>query len=425
MIAVVSAGFQVTGEAWAAGLCVAVLGCVAVVDRVRSLGTVRWWRSGASARAPSAGRARGGLGARLRGCTGRSARSATRGDPGAALASVVTEVAARLRAGTPTAHAWEASWVRSGVLGEWAGIDEAGVPWAIRRLAKRPQWSAKLDGRPAWASWQGVRAMLGANRPRQRTMRDAAKALSAACLMSVELGAPLADVLERVADGIEESASADNARRIAQSGPRMSARILMALPFAGVGIAWMLGVPILERYGDRGIGSLCALLGGLLVVGGHIVSARLIRRAEGRGAATVDPGILCDLAAAALNAGASVPTTVQTLGLAIGHRELERIGRELILGVSWRRAWHPCPGGAEVLADVLEPAWQDGVSPVPLLERGAAQLRARRSADARVEAEKLAVSLVVPLGVFLLPAFVALAVIPVLIEVGAGVFGQW
>ena len=94
-----------------------------------------------------------------------------------------------------------------------------------------------------------------------RTMRDAAKALSAACLVSVELGSPLADVLERVADGIEESASADNARRIAQSGPRMSARILITLPFAGVGIAWILGVPILERYGDRGIGSLCALLG--------------------------------------------------------------------------------------------------------------------------------------------------------------------
>lgn len=401
-----------------------LLGLVATVDRWSALRSLeRWMASGGHPSGPGSG----GPGARredgggLRGAVARLGGRRTE-DPGARLALVVAEVAARLRAGAPTARAWQETWARATGLPPLGGTDPSGVPEGVAALARAPRWAEVVTGDPG-RSVTRVRAVVAASSARSRATRRAAAAVVAACRFTHHLGAPLAEVLERVADGIDEAAAAQDARRVAGQGPRTSTRVLTALPLLGVLAAEVLGANPLGRFTDGGVGTLCLVIGVLCLLGGHLVARSMLRRAED-GDEDLDAALLCDLAVSGLESGASVPAVLGALGVATEVEDLTRIGRELVLGASWNTAWEPLPTGAALIADALEPAWCDGTSPVPLLERAAAQTRARRVADARARAEELGVRLVVPLGVFLLPAFIALGVVPVLLHLaGSGVDG--
>ena len=355
-------------------------------------------------------------------------------DSSSQLSMLVAEVAARLRAGMPTAEAWMRAWDRVGSahLGSWEGIAEDGVPRSVARLARAPSWRdvrrdvlGLVRQRDA-LSWRHLVSSCGRLRRRstvsERVSRRSAHTLSVACRLTQELGTPLAEVLDIVADSIDEAAAAEDARAIARSGPLTSARILTALPVAGIALGQLIGANPLERFCDGGIGTISAIIGTVCLIAGRLVSTRMITRtidiSEG-----VDPATMCDLTIAGMNAGASVPSIVRTLGRVSNDAELERIGSELVLGARWGDAWNPHPANAALLADVLEPAWSDGTSPVPLLTRAARQVRARRIAHAKSEAERLAVRLVIPLGALLLPSFIALGVVPILLHIGTNTFG--
>ncbi|WP_052450510.1 type II secretion system F family protein [Actinomyces polynesiensis] len=406
----------------AAGVCAALLGVLPLLGRWRWVVTVRHWRGDAP---PPRGRAvagepSGGAGAPH----GRGA--------GVPLSMVVTEVAARLRAGASTPRAWEQAWGRFPGLGPLGGIDGEGVPEGVRRLARRPTWRDCLPRVQAGCGAGSVRdpGPAAVRRPRPvevlraggapaRARRSAARALEAACRFTHHLGAPLAEVLDLVADGIDDAAGAEEARRTAASGPRTSTRVLLALPLLAVGLGEAAGAEPLAFLLGGGVGTLCLLLGVGCQVGGHVVSRILTRRAEGGVGVGVDPAVLCDLAVAGLESGASVPATLEALAAAAGIPSLGRTARELLLGVPWGRAWTPTPEGTEDLGRALEPAWTDGTAPVPLLTRASAHVRARRLARARQEAERLAVRLVVPVAALLLPAFVALGVVPTLVHLAS------
>ena len=402
---------------WLAGLCALLIGLLPVARLWDDLRVARWWaRRGRGSDAVWDAGARRSRPAPSAAVPSRRARSRRR-DVGAALSLVVTEVSGRLRAGAPTDRAWRESWERAQGLGSWGVLDEGGAPSAVVRLARRPRWRDLGRG----ASLVDV---LRARRVSERAGRRAAAALAAACRFTQRLGAPLADVLDAVADGIDETAAAEDARRVARTGPTTSARILMALPVLGVIVGEALGARTLERFADGAVGTACLVVGLVCLLAGRAVSGRMLSAAEGATEAgeDLDPAILCDLAVAGLESGASVPATLGAIGDACGLPDLGRIGRELTLGSPWRRAWDPCPAAAQVIGDALEPAWTHGASPVPVLRRAAAQLRARRVAQAKAEAEELGVRLVVPLGALLLPAFLALGVVPVLLHLGTGGF---
>ena len=148
------------------------------------------------------------------------------------------------------------------------------------------------------------------------------------------------------------------------------------------------------------------------------------------GETRVDAVLLLDLVAAALRTGVSIPRALQAVGVVVGSRRLERTGALLLLGAPWEEAW-----GAEkewrdgppiphpVLAQALEPAWCDGANPVPLLQRAAMTLQARRDRAAREAAGRLGVRLVLPLGLCHLPAFIMIGVVPVLLSSGVSLLG--
>lgn len=257
---------------------------------------------------------------------------------------------------------------------------------------------------------------------RVRAARAAAPGAIAACRLTAELGAPLAGILETVADGVAEAGHADSSRRTALSGPRTTARLLACLPLLGLALGQAVGAHPSEVLLDGGWGSALGLLGIGLMALGQLLTARLVRAAEGE-ADDVDEALVLDLAGAALRAGASLPGALQALGAALDEESLAVVGRALLLGASWDAAWR-APEDPRWrkrrarLEQSLRPGWEDGASPGPLLAGTARALRAGRASRDEEAAERLAVRLVVPLGLCFLPAFVLLGIVPVIAGVG-------
>ncbi|MGV8965995.1 MAG: hypothetical protein ACOH2F_06920 [Cellulomonas sp.] len=146
------------------------------------------------------------------------------------LAVVVTEVASQLRAGAEPGRAW------AQVLG-------------------RPD---RVDGTPDL----DLLADLGAGE------RTQAAAVVAAGDLAHLLGAPLAQVLERVAEGLVAEAEAAGERRAALAGPRATARVLTGLPLLGVGLGAAVGADPLGVLLGGGLGTFALMAGvGLLGLG--------------------------------------------------------------------------------------------------------------------------------------------------------------
>ncbi|MBZ2197335.1 type II secretion protein F [Ruania sp. N2-46] len=140
--------------------------------------------------------------------------------------------------------------------------------------------STEVDRGPS-----GVPGPLAALAARVGHGPDAAQVAGAiaACRIAHRVGTPLADVLERCASGIVESAEAASARRTALAGPRSTARLLAWLPLAGVLLGTGLGADPLGVLLGGGIGGWCLVLGVGLVVAGRRWVATLVRRAERAG----------------------------------------------------------------------------------------------------------------------------------------------
>lgn len=178
---------------------------------------------------------------------GRRSRRAAPTEPD--VAHVVTEVAARLRAGSPVADAWRRST---------GGPHEGGTsaPAADRWLA---------DARA---------------RTRDQRVRAQLDAVGAACRLADRLGAPLAEVLERSADGVVEVAQAEGSLRVALAGPASTARLLAWLPVAGVALGWALGADPLATLLDGGVGTVAGVLGVALALAGRRWSRALVESAR-------------------------------------------------------------------------------------------------------------------------------------------------
>ena len=332
------------------------------------------------------------------------------------LALLVAEVSTRLRAGAPTSAAWAHAMDRIGAA-DSGGIDAAYPPILDEWAARPTRWRAML---------------AGGSSPGEAAARVGAASVIVACRFSSGLGAPLADVLDAIGDAIDDAQAVEEARRVASAGPLMSARVLAALPLVGVGAALALGASPWAFYTGGGPGSVCAVVG-VAAWGAGIASCRRIlercRRSEtsgpptGSGALSADGALACDLVASALACGASIPRALAALAEACAHEELAWTARALRVGASWEEAWEDAPTWARPLGEALEASWTCGTDPEGMLARCAAWERRTRLVEARTKAEELSVRLVGPLGVFFLPAFLALGIAPLLAHLMGGIGG--
>lgn len=301
---------------------------------------------------------------------------ATAGPPRPDVGIIAVELAERLRAGSPLAEAWEHTATLHGLSPD---IADDGVPAALAQLG------------------------------------PAGYILRAAFPLAERTGAGLSDILDACAQAATAADDAAAARSIALAGPRASARILAGLPLLGVGGAALAGIDVLGSIRDGGVGSISALMGVALWLAGIKWSKHLIARASEQPAGE---HALLDLAAAALHAGASVPATLQLLAETMDRPSLAATARQLIYGRSWEAAWED---HRSALAQCLQPAWHSGASAIGLLRRRAERERAALSRQAREAAGALASTMVLPLGLCYLPAFVALALVPTVISL----LGRW
>lgn len=144
---------------------------------------------------------------------------------------------------------------------------------------------------------------------------------------------------------------------------------------------------------------------------------RLLHKRQGNDAAGV--ALAMDLLAAALSAGATLPDALEVVA-----RSGATHHGEALAALAARLRAEPA-GGWDDLAPTepaLEPVCRvvalivaAGVPASSLLQTGAQELRRHAVREAQIRAAQLGVRLVLPLGLCALPAFIAVAVVPVVL----------
>ncbi|AEI13126.1 type II secretion system F family protein [Cellulomonas gilvus] len=175
---------------------------------------------------------------------------------GVELGAALVAVAAELRAGRAPDQAWSA------VLGRPVR-DAPDVPMLV-------------------AACGPARPGRGRSARRRRAARDAerAAAVVAATATARELGAPLAGVLNRVAEALVQDAEERDEVAAALAGPRATARVLAGLPLLGLALGALLGADPVGVLLGGGLGTTSGVAGAGLLLLGRRWTARLLARAE-------------------------------------------------------------------------------------------------------------------------------------------------
>jgi len=229
-----------------------------------------------------------------------------------------------------------------------------------------------------------------------RTDASAWRGLAAAWLVASGAGAPLAPTLTEFAVTLRSLAQNQRDIDTALAGPVATARMVMVLPLVGILFGMALGFDSIRVLFTTPPGLVCLALGILLMLLAQLWNRRLLRGACPR---NLTPGLALDLMAIAVSGGASLPRAERSVADA-----------RLTCGID-------SDGSDAAIAEVLELSRRAGVPAAALLRAEAVEARrAARSAGERTAAT-LAVTLMLPLGLCILPAFMVLGVVPLLIAV--------
>jgi tight adherence protein C len=192
------------------------------------------------------------------------------------------------------------------------------------------------------------------------------------------------------------------------------ARLLVLL--VGVGF----GVAVGALWQPAGLAALCALPVAVRL------PAMVLRRRLAAERAEIEAGALelVEILLAAIEAGLPPSTAVErAAGLLHGPlgREIDRVGREIALGLDWRTALQQSAVRTQsdslgTLSSTLARAHRLGTSPRMALRALATELRAERRARAEERARRAPVKMLFPLVLLILPAFLLLTVGPVLLS---------
>jgi tight adherence protein B len=228
------------------------------------------------------------------------------------------------------------------------------------------------------------------------------RGLAAAWLVATEAGAPLAPTLHRFAASLRDLGDGERDARTALAGPRATARMVMVLPVVGVLFGLALGFDTVGTLFTTPPGIACLVAGALLILVARWWNGRLLRSARPSSAV---PGLGLDLVAIAVSGGASISRALAAVGDA----------RE-VCGLP--------AGDASVVDDILVLSARAGVPAATLLRSSAEQARREARSEGRRKAESLGVTLMLPLGLCILPAFMLLGVAPLMISVVSSTVGS-
>ncbi len=286
-----------------------------------------------------------------------------------------------------------------------AGVppSEALAAAARRRAADqqpvRPVRGRVLKGRVLKAQVLNKRPSMALAR---ETLDHGAAAVAAAWNVAEHAGAALSPALRGAATALRDRAETARDVRTSLAGPRATARLMAWLPLVGVAMAYLIGVDVVGALAGGPLGWGVAVAGASLVVTGRAWTARLVHEASRAGPVAGAGHELMAIALAGGMSPAQARQLVEEVRDRIGLRGREHDGRSV--------------------ERILRIAERAGAPAIELLSAEARQERRIARAEGRTRAELLAVRLLLPLGLCVLPAFVLLGVVPVILAMMSSTF---
>ena len=227
---------------------------------------------------------------------------------------------------------------------------------------------------------------------------EAWRGLAAAWQIATDAGAPLGPTLHRFAASLRGLADNERDARTALAGPQATTRMVMVLPLVGVLFGFALGFDTVGTLFTTPAGIACLLAGNGLVLLARFWSSRLLRAAR---PSTSVQGLGFDLVAIAMSGGSSIAKALAAVDAATVEHELP----------------------VDDVDDILSLSSRAGVPAALLLRSAAEQARREARSAGQRAAEKLSVTLMLPLGLCILPAFMLLGVAPMMIAVVSSTVG--
>lgn len=215
--------------------------------------------------------------------------------------------------------------------------------------------------------------------------------VAAAWRVATEAGAPLAATLTRLGEVLDATEDARREVRIALAGPLATSRVVLALPLLGLAGGALLGVDTLGVLATTPPGWLCLASGVALLLVARRWTRRLVARAR---ESDPTPGLGAELTAVAVAGGGAAEAALDRVAAALAAAGLPA---------------DPSPASAIAFAQ------RAGVPVAALLRAEAREARREAQAEVRMRIAALGTRLLLPLGLCVLPAFVALGVAPLLL----------
>jgi tight adherence protein B len=239
--------------------------------------------------------------------------------------------------------------------------------------------------------------------------RSAWLGLGAAWRVATDMGAPIAPSLEQFAVGLRSLADAQRETEVALAGPVATGRLVLALPVVGILFGVILGFNTIGTLFTTLPGLACLGVGMALLLLGRRWTRRLVAAAQ---PTELLPGLEFELLAIAVSGGGSLDRAVAAVEVALAQRI--PLGRHTLRSGGGENNDPRRLIGVEA---VLALSARAGVPAGALLRAEAAEARRDARASAQKKAAQLGVQLMIPLGLCVLPAFMALGVAPLLISV--------
>ena len=205
-------------------------------------------------------------------------------------------------------------------------------------------------------------------------------------------GGPVAKTLRRQAEVVAQMQAANRSLEVAFATPKATSRLMLWLPPGGFLFGQLVGLNPIPTIMHNLVAQLSVVIGLGLQIAGVLWSRSILKRGRPK---LTDSGLIFDLMAIGLRAGLSPLVVRRKLGTLVDinasdQAELDRL--ELLS----RRTGAP-------LENLL------------LAQAETTRLNTAAAAEAQVAA--IAIKLMIPLGVVILPAFVLMSVVPVVISI--------
>lgn len=234
-------------------------------------------------------------------------------------------------------------------------------------------------------------------------VQEARAAFAAVWWVAVESGAPLAACLRACAESFRGQADTERDIAVALAGPQLTAKMVSALPLVGLLFGALMGFDTFGALTGGPVGWGLLVSGATLMGLGAAWSLRLVR---GAASTRSSKAIRFDLVAVALTGGVALP-----------------IARDLVAEALRRfLPQRPADGSADMIEQVLELSVRAGVPGAGLLRSEANRRRREERSAGQAAAASLAVRLMLPLGLCVLPSFMLLGVAPLVVSIVSSTF---